>query len=138
MMNTLLSNQNITPRLPAEAPILGLYAQLTADNPTPLLMQLVTEYDTKRQKIGDGITAYNDLEYLLMAMKKIEVVSGAYDGVNTTFVFGQVPLKVFQNGQVLKEGAGYTLTPSTNTIVVSVAPFPGEIIWGEGNINLFP
>jgi hypothetical protein len=135
-MSSLLGNQGINPALPTEAPILGLYAQLIADNPTPLLLQLVTEYDTKRQKVGDGVTAYNDLEYLLMAMKKIEVVSGDYDGVNTTFVFGQVPLKVYQNGEILKEGVGYTLTPATNTIVVSVPPFTDEIIWGEGNINL--
>lgn len=38
-------------------------ATLTADNPTPLVRELVIELDTGKSKIGDGATAWNLLGY---------------------------------------------------------------------------
>lgn len=68
-MTTVLGIYGQIPRLPVEAPIVGYYNQLVADNPTPLFYQLVIEQDKvycngqQRQKIGDGVTPYANLPY---------------------------------------------------------------------------
>jgi hypothetical protein len=41
----------------------GTAANIQLVNPTPLSGELVLEYDTKRFKIGDGVTPYNLLPY---------------------------------------------------------------------------
>lgn len=40
-------------------------AQLATENATPVIRQLIIESDTGRIKIGDGVTAYNSLPYLI-------------------------------------------------------------------------
>lgn len=68
-MTNVLGIYGQIPRIPVEAPIVGYYAQLVADNPTPLFYQLVIEQDKvycngqRRQKIGNGVTPYVDLPY---------------------------------------------------------------------------
>ena len=127
---------NLYPVPSIDYPIIGLYSQLTSDNPTPRLLQQVTEYDTGRVKFGDGITAYNSLTYNLQPLKEIALSSGAINGVNTTFVWTEVPLQVYWNGQLLREGVGYTLTVATKTTVFTSPPFAGESIWANGMIIL--
>lgn len=122
--------------LTSNTPILAMYADLLATNPTPLPLQSVYEYDTGREKVGDGYTAYNSLKYNLQPMKEINLSSGSINGVNQTFVWDQVPLEVYWNGQLLREGTGYTLTVATKTTVFTYAPFTGESIWANGSLNL--
>jgi hypothetical protein len=42
----------------------GTAAGLAAANETPLQRELYVEYDTGKMKVGDGVTAYNDLDYI--------------------------------------------------------------------------
>lgn len=112
--------------------VIGLYSQLITDNLTFNLNQQITEYDTGRIKVGNGISAYNSLKYNLQPLKEINLLSGAINGVNLTFVWDEVPLQVYWNGQLLREGTGYVLTPSTKTTVFTNAPFTGESIWANG------
>jgi hypothetical protein len=41
----------------------GLSTQWASSNPILAQGELVTELDTKRQKLGDGVNHYNDLDY---------------------------------------------------------------------------
>lgn len=66
-MDTFVSKLN--PKGSVDYPIFGLYNQLTLDNPTPRLLQLVTETDKlfcngyNKTKTGDGVLPYNKLPY---------------------------------------------------------------------------
>ena len=42
----------------------GTAAKLASKNEVPLAGEMIVETDTKRIKIGDGVSAYNSLEYL--------------------------------------------------------------------------
>ena len=42
----------------------GTAQALTAANEVPLAGEIIIEKDTKRIKVGDGVSAYNSLEYL--------------------------------------------------------------------------
>ena len=42
----------------------GTFADLTSINEVPLDRELIVETDALRMKLGDGITNYNDLDYL--------------------------------------------------------------------------
>lgn len=42
----------------------GTFADLTSVNEVPLARELIVETDALRMKLGDGLTNYNDLDYL--------------------------------------------------------------------------
>ena len=65
------------------------------------------------------------------SLKEIPLLSGLINGINTVFIWTQIPLIVNYNGQILREGVGYTL--SGNTTTLTFAPFVGEYVWAYGN-----
>ena len=64
------------------------------------------------------------------SLKEITLLSGAIDGVNTVFIWQEVPLILNYNGQTLREGVGYTLSGTITTL--TNAPFVGEYVWAYG------
>lgn len=118
-------------------------AYFTAINPILSLEAVGFETDTTRTKNGDGVTAWNALQYsgLLLIGNHFEAetkksfqeltFTGAVDGVNNVFVFSFTPLQIYYNGQLLKPGVGYTLASTTATF--TNIPFAGDIIEGFGN-----
>lgn len=118
-------------------------AYFTATNPILSLEAVGFETDTTRTKNGDGVTAWNALQYsgLLLIGNHFEAetkksfqeltFTGAIDGVNNVFVFSSVPLQIYYGGNLLKAGSAYTLMGSTATF--TFVPFSGDIIEGFGN-----
>ncbi|MES2395820.1 MAG: hypothetical protein V4549_07445 [Bacteroidota bacterium] len=65
------------------------------------------------------------------SLKEIPLLSGVINGINTVFVWKYVPLIVNYNGQILREGVGYTISGTVTTL--ANAPFIGELVWAYGN-----
>lgn len=65
-------------------------AILQQQNPILLEGELATESDTLRQKIGDGVTAYNDLDYLPAALAVTAVQPEDLAAVATTGAYGDL------------------------------------------------
>lgn len=68
-----------------------------------------------------------------LSMKAITLNSGSIDGSNKDFVFAQVPLQVFWQGQKLVKDAsvnGYTL--SGTTVTMTEAPETGDHVEAYG------
>lgn len=61
-----------------------------------------------------------------------QVPSGTINGTNTVFTFTVSPALLFltYNGQLLTPGVGYTL--AGNTVTLTVAPQPGDTLYGQG------
>ena len=69
----------------------------------------------------------------VLSMKAITLNSGSINGSNTVFVFAQVPLQVFWQGQKLVKDAsvnGYTL--SGTTVTMTEAPMTGDHVEAYG------
>lgn len=122
----------------------------TSSNPIPSYQAICVEEDTRKVKYGDGETAYNSLSYSGLKMinnslvvdtsgtsgsggglLELTLVSGAIDGVNNVFVWSNPPLLLFWNGQLLREGVGYTLSGSTTTL--TDIPYTGDELWAYEN-----
>lgn len=58
----------------------GTAANLAAVNEVPLARELVVETDTRRFKVGDGVTRYLSLEYL--GATRDQITMGAGDRIN--------------------------------------------------------
>lgn len=125
------------------------YSYLTATNEIYPYEALIIETDSKKVKYGDGETAYINIAYSgfkwvnnhLVAdlnsggagVQELTLVSGAINDVNTVFVWSNPPIFVFWNGQLLREGTGYTLVGSTTTF--TTAPFTGDDVWAYENVS---
>lgn len=53
----------------------GTAANLATVNEVPLVRELVIERDTRKMKLGDGVTAYNDLPYITSSSSMMHTVS---------------------------------------------------------------
>lgn len=62
--------------------------------------------------------------------RDIPILTGAVNGTNAVFTFGYAPVQVYYNGQLLKEGTGYTLSGLTITLLITT--YSGELLWAYG------
>lgn len=103
-------------------------------DPTPTPEQplgYVTIYDFEGNIIDFVL---NNGSYTLGQMTNydlLNLVSGVIDGVNTVFVFDDVPVQVVYNGNIVLD-SNYVLVG--NTVTFNFAPFVGESITAYGNI----
>ena len=63
--------------------------------------------------------------------QEITLLSGVINGINTIFVWTQIPTQVILNGQILRVGVGYTLLGTT--ITLTSPPYIGDYLWTYGN-----
>lgn len=65
--------------------------QFTSENPILLKGQEGYETDTRKRKVGDGVTAWNDLEYDVASGTETETSTGNIDGgrPNEIYTFDQ-------------------------------------------------
>jgi hypothetical protein len=124
----------------------GTLAALTAANETPLAGQIYFESDTNKLKVGDGVTAYNALPYIVggaatgagaSAINSL-LDSLTFNGSTTTFnlTIGSVAatphsaasLLISLNGVVQRPGVAYTVSGSQ--ITFSAAPAATDSFFG--------
>jgi hypothetical protein len=124
----------------------GTLAALTAANEIPFAGQIYFESDTNKLKVGDGVTAYNSLPYIVggaatgAGASAINAVldSLTFNGVTTTFglTIGSVAatpnsaasLLIVLNGVVQRPGVAYTVSGSQ--ITFSAAPAATDTFFG--------
>lgn len=116
----------------------GTSLEFTAGNNILAEGEIAYESDTKKIKIGDGITNYNSLSYfqcntassqqLKKSVYQQELI-GVVNGINTTFTvstnFLENSSRIFLNGDRLKLGDDY-IEVGTNTIIFSYPIFPTD------------
>lgn len=59
------------------------------------------------------------------------LTAGAIDGVNDAFTWDKAPIQLFWNGQLLREGVGYTIAGNITTL--TTPPDIGDSLWSYAN-----
>jgi hypothetical protein len=92
----------------------GDAASWTAENPVLSIGEIGIETDTNKVKIGDGVTAYNSLNYL--------TTSGSSDGTEVTSFNGRTGVVTLTLADVTGVGGAPTASPVFTGVVTVPTP----------------
>lgn len=84
----------------------GTAADLATVNEIPLGRELIVEVDTKKLKLGDGVTRYNVLPYLSLGGGSSDAVDVAYDNTVSGLVAEDLQAAVDELVEMIEAGGG--------------------------------
>lgn len=102
----------------------GTAANLAEVNEVPLARELVVEVDTRRMKLGDGVTRYNSLRYFGGGTREVQKINNASGVVSCRWdLYDEIRLKLSGSVVLQFNGAPPDGRSCVLTIIMGATPY---------------